>query len=153
MTKQSGTMLPMKFLLLIYHCERTWSDMSFERREEVYEEYRRFIERIERSGSYRAALELLPTWTATCVRVRASQTFTADGAVRSDGEQLAGIFVIECRTLKEALEIAAQVPAAVSGSVELRPIRRLLVRNQARSRVLETPRMNAVHRLDDKIRL
>jgi hypothetical protein len=65
---------------------------------------------------------LRPTTDATTVRVRDGQTLTADGPFAETKEQLGGFFLVEATDLDEALEIAAKIPGAKHGSIEVRPI-------------------------------
>ena len=65
---------------------------------------------------------LTPTATATTVRVRDGKTMTTDGPFAETKEQLGGFYVIKCENLDEAIEIAAMIPTAQDGSIEVRPI-------------------------------
>jgi hypothetical protein len=86
-------------------------------------EYRRFA--VDNAGSIRASAVLHPTATATVVRVegaRGGKVITTDGPYAETKEALTGYYVIEAADLDEAVAIAAQLPAAWGGAVELRPI-------------------------------
>jgi hypothetical protein len=77
------------------------------------------------SGLLVAAEALQPVETATTVRVRNGKTTITDGPFAETKEQLAGFYLVEARDLNEALQIAAKIPPARAGSVEVRPVREL----------------------------
>jgi hypothetical protein len=85
------------------------------------EEYERFNEIYGARGVLLGGAELQPTDTATSVRVRSGEVLLTDGPFAETKEQLAGYYVVECETLDDAIEIAAAVPSARSGTVEIRP--------------------------------
>ncbi len=70
---------------------------------------------------------LQPVNTATTVRVRAGKTLLTDGPFAETKEQLAGFYLVEAKDLNEAIQLAAGIPAARVGSVEVRPVRQLKV--------------------------
>jgi hypothetical protein len=113
----------MKYLLLIYLDEKTWNAHSEEERQEIYADYGGFIQEIQKSGNYLAGSELAPVSTATSVRVRDGKQLTTDGPFAETKEQLGGYFLIEARNLDEAMAIAARVPSAREGTIEVRPLR------------------------------
>jgi hypothetical protein len=75
-----------------------------------------------KSGQHRAGDALQPVATATTVRVRNGQTVTTDGPFAETREQLGGYYLVEAKDLDEAISLAARIPAARYGSVEVRPI-------------------------------
>jgi len=77
------------------------------------------------SGVLVAAEALQPVDTATTVRVRNGKVAITDGPFAETKEQLAGFYLVEARDLNEALQIAAKIPPAREGSVEVRPVRQL----------------------------
>jgi hypothetical protein len=77
------------------------------------------------SGVLVAAEALQPVDTATTVRVRNGKVAITDGPFAETKEQLAGFYLVEARDLNEALQIAAKIPPAREGSVEVRPVREL----------------------------
>ena len=83
--------------------------------------YERFNETYGARGVLRGGAELRPTDTATSVRVRGGDVLLTDGPFAETKEQLAGYYVIECETLDDAIELAAAVPGARYGTVEIRP--------------------------------
>ncbi len=85
-------------------------------------EYREFTDSIVKSGHMKAGDALQPTSTATCVRIRNGKTLTTDGPFAETKEQLGGYYLIEVKDLDEATKIAARVPSAKFGTIEVRPI-------------------------------
>lgn len=112
----------MKYLCLIYHDEREWAKLPPAEMEEVMAEYFAFTEQVGQSGHLVAGEALHPTSTATTVRVRRGTTDTTDGPFAETREQLGRFYMIEARDLNEAIQVAARIPAARWGSVEVRPV-------------------------------
>jgi hypothetical protein len=106
-----------KYLALIYAGEREWEALSDEERGATYARYRALMEDERVLGGD----ELAPTATATTVRVRDGETVVSDGPFAETKEALGGYFVLECETMEEALDLAARIPAAENGAVEVRP--------------------------------
>ena len=80
---------------------------------------------LRQSGFLVAAEALEPVDTATTVRVRNGKVSITDGPFAETKEQLAGFYLIEARDLNEAIQVAAKIPPAREGSVEVRPVREL----------------------------
>jgi hypothetical protein len=112
----------MKYVLLIYNEERNWTTLSPEERAALGREYYACTERMLESGHHRAGEGLEATSTATTVRVRGGALQTTDGPFAETREQLGGFYLIDAENLDEAIAIAARVPAARTGSVEVRPV-------------------------------
>jgi hypothetical protein len=89
----------------------------------MHEEYRTFTQSIIQGGHFKAGDALTRTSTATTVRVRNGKTMTTDGPFAETREQLGGYYLIEAKDLDQATAIAARVPSAKYGSVEVRPVR------------------------------
>jgi hypothetical protein len=106
-------------MLLIYLDERALSETE---REQCYEESTQLTRDLEASGQYLAAAPLHPTSTATSVRVRDGKWLVTDGPFAETREQLGGYFLIDAKDLDEALGIAARIPVARTGTVEVRPV-------------------------------
>ena len=85
-------------------------------------EYDAFNDMVQKAGISRASHRLMPTSTATTVRVRDGKTLTSDGPFAETKEQIGGFWILECRDLDHALELAAQIPSAKHGSIEVRPV-------------------------------
>lgn len=112
----------MKFMLLIYHDEAIWDALTESERQEVYREYRELIQELEPKGTYLVGDELQPTSTARTVRVREGKPMITDGPFAEAREQLGGFFLIEAAGTNEANAIAARIPSARMGSIEVRPV-------------------------------
>ena len=110
------------YLLLIYENEKEWLGLSEAEQGAVFEEYGVFTEGIVKSGHYRAGEALRPTTDATTVRVRNGKPLLTDGPFAETREQLGGFYLIEARDLDEATAIAARIPTARQGSIEVRPV-------------------------------
>jgi len=112
--------LNMKYMLLIYFDEQ--AALSETERQECYAESTQLAHEIHSSGQYLAANPLQPTSMATSVRVRNGKRLVTDGPFAETREQLGGYFLIEAKDLDEALGIAARIPMARKGTVEVRPV-------------------------------
>jgi hypothetical protein len=112
----------MQYLLLIYSSEAAWAAMSKEETGKLYGEYYAFTEDIRKSGHYVGGNPLQPTSTASTVRVRDGKRAVTDGPFAETKEQLGGYYLVEAKDLDEAIAIAARVPGAKVGSIEVRPI-------------------------------
>jgi hypothetical protein len=111
----------MKFLCLIC-AESVMEQMPQAAAEKHLEEYREFTEDIRRSGHFIGCNRLSPPGGATTVRVRQGKVWTTDGPYAETKEQLGGYYVIEAKDLDEAIQVAARIPGAWIGCVEVRPI-------------------------------
>ena len=111
----------MKFLALIC-AEKVMEQMTEADAERHYQEYAEFTEAIRRSGHFVGCNRLLPPGAATTVRVRKGGISTTDGPYAETKEQLGGYYVIDAKDRDEAVGIAARIPGAWIGCVELRPI-------------------------------
>lgn len=112
----------MRYILLLYGREADWDKRSEQERGQIFHEYMTFTEGIRKSGHYRAGDPLLPTSSATTVRSKNGKPVTTDGPFAETREQLGGYYIVEAKDLDEATAIAARIPAARTGSVEVRPI-------------------------------
>lgn len=112
----------MQYLLLIYEREADWNAMNEKEKGTIFQEYMAFTQGIMKSGHHRAGDALQPVSTATTVRVRNGKTVTTDGPFAETREQLGGYYLVEAKDLDEAISIAARIPSARHGSVEVRPI-------------------------------
>jgi len=108
----------MKVLALIYGDEARWESASEEDRNAVLAQYRAFGESAD--GKIVGGAELEPTRTATTVRVRNGETIVSDGPFAETKEQLGGFYLFEVESLDEAAELAAGIPGAATGAIELR---------------------------------
>jgi hypothetical protein len=112
----------MQYLLLIYRNEAEIGKMVPAERKQVTADYGAFTQSIVQSGHFKAGDGLQPTTTATTVRVRDGKMLTTDGPFAETREQLGGYYLVEAKDLDTALGIAARIPCAKSGSIEVRPV-------------------------------
>jgi hypothetical protein len=110
-----------KFLALIYGDEQAWDDLGEADRTAIYAKYRSFSEDAGAAGKLVDGAEIQPSRTATTVRVRDDETIVADGPFTETKEALGGFFVLDCDTMDEAVALAARIPGAEHGAVEVRP--------------------------------
>lgn len=111
----------MKYLCLIC-AEKVMEQMPQVDADEHYEEYREFTSNIRESGHFVDCNRLLPPSAAITIRVRKGKISSTDGPFVETKEQLGGYYVIEARDLNEAIKVAAKIPGATRGCVEIRPI-------------------------------
>ena len=112
----------MQYLLLIYTNEAKLINMTPEDRQKVSAEYGAYTQSIVQSGNFKAGDGLQPTTTATTVRVREGKTLTTDGPFAETREQLGGYYLVEAKDLDTAIALAARIPEAKEGSIEVRPV-------------------------------
>jgi hypothetical protein len=115
----------MQYILLIYENEAEAKSRSKEEGQRVFGEYMAFTAAIKQSGHMRAGEPLESTATATTVRVKGGKTVRTDGPFAETREQLGGFYIVEAKDLDEAAGLAARLPAAKTGSVEVRPIMKM----------------------------
>ena len=113
----------MQYLLMIYQSEVEYGKIDAATGKKMMEEYGAFTQSIIQSGNFKAGDALQPTTTATTVRVRDGKTLTTDGPFAETREQLGGYYLVEAKDLDAAVAIAARIPGAKTGSIEVRPIR------------------------------
>jgi hypothetical protein len=99
--------------------------MTQEERAALMEAHAAFANEALKRGLLTGGEPLQPTSTATTVRVRNGKTLITDGPFAETKEQLAGTYVLNCRDLHEAIEMAARIPDALNGSIEIRPVMEL----------------------------
>ena len=109
----------MQYMLLIYLEEQALSESE---RAQCYEESMQLANDLHANGQYVATAPLHPTSTATSVRVRDGKRLVTDGPFAETREQLGGYFLVDAKDLDEALRIAARIPGARRGTVEVRPV-------------------------------
>lgn len=109
----------MTYMLLIYSQEDAWTDAE---RQACYLASAELAQELRASGKFLGASPLHPASTATCVQVRNARPLITDGPFTEAREQLGGYFMVQASDLDEALAIAARIPAAVKGTVEVRPV-------------------------------
>jgi hypothetical protein len=112
----------MKYMLLIHVNEQFWDNLSENDKQLAYAEYRQLLERIKSTGKYVGSARLLPSSSATSVRVREGKRLVTDGPFAETREQLGGYFLVEADSVEEAVGVAALIPAARHGTIEVRPV-------------------------------
>ena len=112
----------MQYLLMIYQNEAEYAKNDAATTQRMLGEYQAFTQSIIQSGNFKAGDRLQPTATATTVRVRDGKTLTTDGPFAETREQLAGYYMVDAKDLDSAIAIAARIPSARIGSIEVRPI-------------------------------
>jgi hypothetical protein len=112
----------MRYMCVIYDEEAKIGAMSKEEGEAFMGEYFAFTDEIKKSGHYLGGEALQPVTTATTVRIRNGKLSTTDGPFAETKEQLGGFYLINARDLNEAIQIAAKIPSARMGTVEVRPV-------------------------------
>lgn len=114
----------MQYLLMIYASESETAAQPPAAQGAMFQEYGAFVKGIVATGHFKAGDALQPVSTATTVKVRDGKTLITDGPFAETNEQLGGYFLVEAKDLDEAIEIAARIPTAKLGSIEVRPIRK-----------------------------
>lgn len=112
----------MRYVMLIYGDQSVYEGMSKIDQEEEYRRYEAFGAEAQQRGLKPQGEELQPVSTATTVRVRDGKAVTTDGPFAETKEQLGGFYVLNCKDLDEAIEMAAKIPGARFGSIEIRPV-------------------------------
>ena len=112
----------MKYLLLIYENEAQWAGVSQAEQGKIFEEYMVYTNDIKKKGHYIGGQALKPVSTATTVKVKDGRTLTTDGPFAETREQLGGFYMIDAADLDTAIGIAARIPSARVGRIEVRPV-------------------------------
>jgi len=112
----------MNYLLLIYSNEAEYAALGQPDLKKLTDEYMEFTKSIVQAGHFKAGDRLRPVSAASTVRVRNGKATIADGPFAETREQLGGYYLIEAKNLDEATAIAARIPGARYGSIEVRPI-------------------------------
>jgi hypothetical protein len=112
----------MQYLLMIYSNEVEYAKIDPATSQKLMAEFGAFTQSIIQSGNFKAGDRLQPTSTATTVRVKDGKVMTTDGPFAETREQLGGYYLVEAKDLDTALGIAARIPSARYGSIEVRPI-------------------------------
>lgn len=112
----------MEYLLLIYADESEMTGATPEQIEGHASAFGAYVRELMDRGVLRAGAPLQPSSVATTVKVRDGKTLTTDGPFMETKEALAGYYQLACKDLDEALELAAKIPAAQTGTIEVRPV-------------------------------
>jgi hypothetical protein len=112
----------MQYLLMIYANEAMEQSMPQEEMGKMFQEYFAMTERWKQSGKYKGGEALQPVATATTVRLRDGKVLTTDGPFAETAEQIGGYYLVDAANLDEAIQLAAEIPSARHGSIEIRPV-------------------------------
>ena len=112
----------MRYALLICTDESAMEAVSPEEAQESMQKYLAFGEEMGRRGVLQGGERLRPTTDATTVRVRDGEVVTSDGPFAETKEQIGGFYLVDCKDLDEAIEVASKIPGAHVGTIEVRPI-------------------------------
>ena len=112
----------MRFLLLCCFDEKRWGALPDSQRDEIMRDYRGLLQDLDASGQHLTSAQLKPVSTAATVRAKNGKPAVTDGPFAETKEQLGGYYVIEASDMDEAVQIAAKIPGAWIGCVEVRPI-------------------------------
>ena len=112
----------MNYLLLIYHDEKAFAALTEDDRQALYLEFRQLREELTKRGVFLGGSQLKPTVTASSVRVRDGKPLITDGPFAETKEQLGGYFLIEAQDTAEANAVAARIPSARLGTIEVRAL-------------------------------
>jgi hypothetical protein len=112
----------MRYALLICTDETTLDAISPSESEAVLAEYAAFGQEMTQRGVLKDGLRLRPTTDATTVRVRDGEVLTSDGPFAETKEQMGGFYLVDCKDLDEAIDVASKIPGARIGSIEVRPV-------------------------------
>jgi hypothetical protein len=112
----------MRYLLLIAGDEAAQNSLSEAEDDAMFAEYGEWMKAMAERGILQGGERLRPSADATTVRLRNGEVLATDGPFAETKEQLAGYFLVDCKDLDDALEVAGKIPGARTGSIEVRPI-------------------------------
>lgn len=112
----------MKYMLMIYANEAWEQEQPEGWDDALVSRYMQLAEVLQKQGVYLDGRRLAPLETATSVQVRNGETLVTDGPFAETKEQLGGFFLVECRDLDHATEVASMIPSAEYGTIEVRPL-------------------------------
>ena len=112
----------MQYLMLIYHSEAGFEKTTETDKAAMYQEFGQLREDLSAKGQFLGGNQLAATTTATTVRVRDGKRVVTDGPFAETKEQLGGYFLVNANDLDEAIAIAARIPSARNGTIEVRSV-------------------------------
>jgi hypothetical protein len=112
----------MRYALLICTEEKAMLEATPDQAQAMNAAYMAWGETMGARGVLQGGERLYPTTDATTVRVRDGEVLTSDGPFAETKEQMGGFYLVDCKDLDEAIEVAAKIPGASHGSIEVRPI-------------------------------
>jgi hypothetical protein len=110
-----------KFVLTLWDDQTQWAKASPEDMEKQNQAYQDLTDEMRSKGAFVAGEGIQPVASARTVRIRNGETQATDGPFAETKEQLAGFYLLECKDENEAIQWAAKIPAAVTGSIDVRP--------------------------------
>lgn len=116
----------MKYLALVYYDEKRMGQQSQQEWDALNQECIACVDNLSTNGHFITGSPLMPTSSATTVRVRDNRTSVTDGPFAETKEQLAGFYMLEAKDLNQAIALASKIPPVRYGSVEVRPARELM---------------------------
>jgi len=120
----------MKYLCLVYQIEAEVDALPGNEYDAIVEEVLDYREELRASGHYIDSSPLEPVSSATTLRVRHGQVTITDGPFAETREQLGGYYLIDATDLNDAIRIAAKMPPARIGSIEIRPLKTFKPRSE-----------------------
>jgi hypothetical protein len=115
----------MQYILLIYASEAMQAKRSEAENNAIFSGYMDYTNSIKQTGHYVAGEPLEDTRAATTVRVKDGKTLRTDGPFAETREQLGGFYIVEAKDLDEAVALAARIPDAKDGCIEIRPVMKI----------------------------
>jgi hypothetical protein len=115
----------MQFACLIHIDEKVFDTMSQAERDAMVNAALDSDDRLRRKGAYAGSAALMEVATAKSVRIRKRKLSVTDGPFAETREQLGGFIMIEAKDIDAAVAIAATIPMATIGTIEVRPVRTL----------------------------
>jgi len=112
----------MRYALLICTEDKRQAEMSEDEAGAQMAAYMAWNDEMGGRGVLQGGERLRPAGTATTVRVRDGETLTSDGPFAETKEQMAGFYLVDCKDLDEAIDVASKIPGATHGSIEIRPV-------------------------------
>jgi hypothetical protein len=112
----------MRYMLLIYASETDYSHMTSEEYAAIMQGHGTFAQEAMQRGILMGGAPLQHTSTARTVQARKGKTLVIDGPFAETKEQLAGTYILDCKNMDEAIELATKIPDALHGSIEIRPL-------------------------------
>jgi len=112
----------MRYILMICSDEKWYGGLAPDQLQAFMDEYMEFGKEMGERGILQGGERIRPTTDATTVRVKDGEVLTTDGPFAETKEQVGGYYVVDCKDLDEAIEVASKIPAARHGSIEVRPI-------------------------------
>ena len=115
----------MQYILLIYASEAMQAKRSEPENNAIFDGYMKYTDEIRRSGHLVAGEPLEDTRSATTIKVKDGKTLRTDGPFAETREQLGGFYIVEAKDLDEAIALAARIPDAKDGCIEIRPVMKI----------------------------